>query len=206
MSKLLSTRCTAFAGTLRIASGALIDVALAIRSVAPELQAQVITFDDNSGVIIDLDLRGSTAEVITRLTERGDLDELVDATRAGGTEASHRSRGRPKLGVIAREVTLLPRHWEWLSKQPKSASQVLRRLVEEARRKDSGQTDREAAHERTYRFLAAIAGDFPGYEEAIRALFAGCVNTFGERMVAWPADVRDHALVLARPNFKGEAS
>jgi uncharacterized protein len=206
MSKLLSTRCTAFAGTLRIASGALIDVALAIRSVAPEMQTQVITFDDSSGVVIELDLRGSTAEVITRLTERGDLEELVDATRSGGGDASRRSRGRPKLGVIAREVTLLPRHWEWLSRQPGGASQVLRRLVDEARRKDAGQTDRKAAHERTYRFLAAIAGDLPGYEEAIRALFADLEDAFAERMAAWPADVRDHALVLARSDFTGETS
>src|ERR1700679_3549712 len=41
--------------------------------------------------------------------------------------------GRPKLGVTAREVTLLPRHWDWLATQPGGASIALRRLVEDAR-------------------------------------------------------------------------
>lgn len=101
---------------------------------------------------------------------------------------------------------LLPRHWEWLATQPGGASQALRRLVDEARRADGGQTDRKAAHERTYRFLSGLAGDFPGYEEAIRVLFAGEDQAFAGRMAAWPPDVRDYALALAQPNPKTEGS
>lgn len=198
MSEYLSTPCTAFAGNRRIASGTLIDVALAIKAAGQVMQGPVLTFDDTSGMVIDLDLRGTTAEIVTRLTEHGELEALAAKTRGELAGSPSRSRGRPKLGVIAREVTLLPRHWEWLARQPGGASPALRRLVEDARRADGGQTDRKAAHERTYAFLTALAGDLPGYEEAVRALFAGHDEAFAERMAAWPSDVRDHALALAR--------
>lgn len=197
MSKYLSTPCTAFAGAQRIASGALIDVALTIKATETKLQSPVLTFDDNSGRVIDLDLRGTTAEIVTRLTEHGELEALAARTTDKVAGASGRSRGRPKLGVVAREVTLLPRHWEWLARQPGGASQALRRLVDEARRADGGHADRRAAHERAYSFLSALAGDLPGYEETIRALFADDRETFAERMAPWPSDIRDHALALA---------
>ena len=208
MSNYLSTPCTAFSGTQRIASGALIDVALRIKAAEAEAQSLVLTFDDASGAVIDLDLRGTTAEIVTRLTEHGELEALAVRTRCELVGASSRSRGRPKLGVVAREVTLLPRHWEWLARQPGGASQALRRLVDETRRTDGGQTDRNAAYERTYAFLSALAGDLPGYEEAIRALFAGDDEAFRERMATWPPDVRDHALALAlaRPNLSEKQS
>lgn len=193
VSDYLSTPCTAFAGARRIASGALVDVALAIRAAAAETQGAILVFDDASGAVIDLDLRGGTAEIVTRLTEHGELGALA-------MRVQHRSRGRPKLGVVAREVTLLPRHWEWLATQPGGASQALRRLVDEARRADGEKTDRRAAHERAYRFLSALAGDFPGYEDVIRALFAGEAQAFAERMAPWPPDVRNHALTLAQFN------
>lgn len=196
MSKYLSTPCTAFAGTERIANGLLIDVALAIKAAEARTQGTVLTFDDTSGAVIDLDLRGTTAEIVIRLTQHGELEALATGTRNGSSGGLAQSRGRPKLGVVAREVTLLPRHWEWLGRQSGGASQALRRLVDEARRADGGQTDRKAAHERTYRFLSALAGDLPGFEEAVRALFAGQDETFGNRMATWPPDVRDHALML----------
>lgn len=200
MSEYLSIPCTAFADTQRIASGALIDVALAIKAAEAGAQSPVLTFDDASGAVLDLDLRGTTAEIVMRLTEHGELEALAARTRGELAGAPGRSRGRPKLGVVAREVTLLPRHWEWLARQPGGASQALRRLVDDARRADGGQTDRKAAHERAYRFLSALAGDLPGYEEVIRALFAGEDETFADRMATWPPDIRDHALALARPN------
>lgn len=206
MSEYLSIPCTAFAETQRIASGALIDVALAIKAADAGAQSPVLTFDDASGAVIDLDLRGTTAEIVTRLTEHGELEALAARTRGDLAGAPGRSRGRPKLGVVAREVTLLPRHWEWLARQRGGASQALRRLVDDARRADGGQTDRKAAHERTYRFLSALAGDLPGYEEAIRALFAGEDETFADRMATWPPDIRDHALALSRPNLREEQS
>jgi hypothetical protein len=107
-----------------------------------------------------------------------------------------RGRGRPKLGVTAREVTLLPRHWEWLAAQPGGASVALRRLVENARRSDAARA--RAAQEAAYRFINAIAGDQPGYEEALRALFANDLAGFAQRIAAWPPDIRSHALNLAR--------
>ncbi|MCW6536077.1 DUF2239 family protein [Sphingomonas lycopersici] len=206
MSDYLSTPCTAFAGTKRITSGTLIDVALTIKRAGAGMQNAVLTFDDASGAVIDLDLRGTTAEIVKRLTEHGELGALAASARGERTGASSRSRGRPRLGVVAREVTLLPRHWEWLARQPGGASQMLRRLVDEARRADGGQTDRKEARERAYNFLSALAGDLAGYEEAIRALFAGEDETFAERMATWPADIRDYALALARPNLSEERS
>jgi hypothetical protein len=199
MSDYLSKPCTAFAGTKQFAAGLLVDVALAIKAAEGEgREAPVLVFDDASGSVMDLDLRGTTADIVVRLGERGKRETPAARPRtASDTDAEPRGRGRPKLGVVAREVTLLPRHWEWLSAQPGGASQALRRLVDEARRSDGGQTQAKAAREAAYRFLNAIAGDLPGYEDAIRSLFAGEAQDFADRMKAWPSDVRRHALKLA---------
>lgn len=189
---------TAFVGVRRLASGRLIDVALAVRARAAEEGDPILVFDDRSGAVIDLDLRGTEAEITARFAE---LENAGDAPTGVETRADPagvpRSRGRPKLGVIAREVTLLPRQWEWLASQPGGASQALRRLVDEARRADSGQTRAKAARETAYRFLSVLAGDLPGFEEVIRALFAGDAKGFADRMTAWPPDIRAHALKLA---------
>ncbi|MEN9933299.1 MAG: hypothetical protein RIS17_1872 [Pseudomonadota bacterium] len=179
MSDPLSTACTAFADQTIIARGALIDVALAIK--AADGVEQVLVFDDASGRVIDLDLSGSTADIVARL----------------GVPAETRGRGRPKLGVIAREVTLLPRHWDWLAQQSGGASPTLRRLIDAARKADAGQAEAKAQRETAYRFMAALAGDLPGYEEAIRALFAGDTDAMAASMADWPADIRVHALHLA---------
>lgn len=111
-----------------------------------------------------------------------------------------RGRGRPKLGVVSREVTLLPRHWEWLAAQPGGASVALRKLVEQARRDNADKDRSRRASERAYHFISAMGGDFPGFEEATRALFAGDLAGFAERTAVWPEDVRDHALRLADEN------
>jgi hypothetical protein len=199
MSDYLSRPCTAFTGTQRLANGALIDVALAIKATetAPDHGA-ILTFDDASGQVMDLDLRGTTADIISRLTQQGEAQTVVAKTsdQPDGDEPA-RPRGRPKLGVVAREVTLLPRHWEWLAAQPGGASPTLRRLVDEARRADGGQTRAKAAREAAYRFLSALAGDLPGFEDVLRALFAGDGEGFADRMAAWPADVRTYALKLS---------
>lgn len=198
MSDYLSTPCTAFAGTRKIASGSLVDVALAVRNTSPATQGPILTFDDASGSVIDLDLRGTTAEIVTRLRKQGEQRARGTDASSEASDAPPRAQGRPKLGVVAREVTLLPRHWAWLATQQGGASQALRRLVDEARRTDGGQTDRKAAQERAYRFLSAVAGDLQGFEEAIRALFAGEEQLFGDRMATWPPDIREHALILAQ--------
>ena len=166
--------CTAFEAGRRIAGGLLGEVTAAVRS-AVEAGRPVLVFDDDSGKVVDLDFRG--------------------------VEAPPRGPGRPKLGVAAREVTLLPRHWEWLARQPGGASAALRRLVEAARRETSGPQRKRQAQEAAYRFATALAGDAAGYEEAIRALFAGERDRFEALTAAWPADVGEYARRLAAGAF-----
>ncbi|HKR89994.1 MAG TPA: DUF2239 family protein [Phenylobacterium sp.] len=171
---------TLFDGERRMAAGPPPEVAAAAHAVAAgDHDGPLLVFDDASGKVVDLDLRGSAEEVADRYTPK----------------VAPRPRGRPKLGVVAREVTLLPRHWEWLNAQPGGASVALRKLVEQARR--TGADDRKVRQEAAYRFMASMAGDLPGYEEALRALFADDRTAFDARMKSWPADVAGHAARLA---------
>ena len=201
MSDFLSKPCTAFEGPRCIASGALVDVALAAKAAVERNPATpILIFDDATGAVVDLDLRGTTAEIVSRLAERSRVaDRAVRSPRRSepASEANARGRGRPKLGVVAREVSLLPRHWEWLAAQSGGASATLRRLVDEARRGDGGQSRARAAREAAYRFMSALAGDFAGFEEAARALFADDRNRFTEHTTTWPTDIRSHAEKLA---------
>ena len=126
--------------------------------------------------------------------------EIAPADAPSSTPAPDRKGpGRPKLGVVAREVTLLPRHWEWLGGQPGGASVTLRRLVEAARK--SGVGDLRGVREGAYRFISAMAGDLPGFEEASRSLFRGDREGWLANTADWPADIRDHARTLAEPSF-----
>jgi uncharacterized protein len=209
MSDFMSRPCAAFEGANRLASGPLIDVALAVRNALDERPtAPILTFEDETGSIVDLDLRGTTADIVRRLAERARAAERPSAAppREQKEGEPARGRGRPSLGVVAREVTLLPRHWEWLALQSGGASQALRRLVDEARRGDGGQSRRRAAREASYRFLSAVAGDFPNFEEAIRALFAGDRESFAEHTANWPIDIRSHAEKLAWVEMSGPVS
>ncbi len=138
---------------------------------------------------------GSLAEVYAVCRDMGDAliyDEqtgrVVDIDPRFPPDSGERGPGRPKLGVAAREVTLLPRHWDWLAAQPGGASATLRRLVEDASKRPGAM--RPAARQAAYRFATAIAGDAPGYEEAMRALFAGHKDEFAAVIEAWPRDVR----------------
>jgi len=127
---------------------------------------------------------------------------------AAGTEAHEdtpRGVGRPKLGVVAREVTLLPRHWDWLNRQPGGASVALRRLVQEASRVNADRDAVRASREATYRFMTAIAGALPGFEEATRALFAGERNRFEGLIDAWPVDLRSHLQKLSAAGWSTPA-
>jgi len=109
-----------------------------------------------------------------------------------------RGPGRPKLGVIAREVTLLPRHWDWLNGQPGGASVALRKLVEEARRVNEGKDRLRRTQEATYRFMSAMAGNLPDFEEATRALLANNHDHLLEFVQTWPEDIREHLIRLMR--------
>jgi hypothetical protein len=202
-----STRrlCTAFHGHRRLFSGPLVEVALAVKAATDRGSPEaILVFDDATGRVVDLDLRGGEAEIIERLSRAplvvvGRYRPLPD-DRSGPEQdetSETRGRGRPRLGVVSREVTLLPRHWEWLATQPGGASAALRRLVDDARRHGSSQQRRRAAREAAYQFMLAIAGDLPGCEEATRALFADDRPRLEKWIADWPGDIRMHALHLA---------
>jgi hypothetical protein len=162
----MSETFTAFEGQRRLATGPLAEVALAVKRASPGAAEPIAIFSDSTGRATDLDLRGSPDEVLARLPDT--TSAMPDAI----SSSEPRGRGRPRLGVIAREVTLLPRHWEWLNAQPGGASVALRKLVDDARR-SSGDRDRQrAARDAAYHFMSAMAGNLPHFEEASRALFA----------------------------------
>lgn len=195
-----TSNCTAFEGARRIASGELKHVARKAKEVIDRGErAPVLIFDDVTSEVIEVDFRGTAAEVVERLTIPADKGERPEVS--AGAEDQVRRPGRPRLGVVAREVTLLPRHWEWLNSQPGGASVALRKLVEEARRVNATRDRMRIAQEAAYRFMSAMAGNEPGFEEATRALFAGRPERFEELVADWPIDVRDHARHLASGAF-----
>ncbi|MBS7699082.1 DUF2239 family protein [Chelatococcus sp. YT9] len=201
MSQSTPTCLTAFHGEALLARGSWIDVALAVHSaVGHDPDIEVLTFDDATGQIIDLDVRGSAQDVAERYAAMVAIPQVSAPSSVSG----ERSRGRPKLGVVAREVTLLPRHWEWLAAQPGGASQTLRRLVETARRNDEGQGEARAGRDRAYRFMATMAGNWAGFEEATRALFKGDRDQLHATTATWPIDVQQYIGRLAWGNAPDE--
>ena len=187
----------AFEGDRRIASGDLREVARAAKQTLDRRDdASILVFDDASSGPIEIDFRGTVEEVLARLPDLTRVPVALDHA-----PSTPRGPGRPKLGVVAREITLLPRHWDWLAQQPGSASVAIRRLVEEARRTGEDKDRLRQAREAAYRFMSAIAGNKPQYEDAIRALFAGDPARFEELIAGWPDDVRDHASRLAERGF-----
>ncbi|CAH2930280.1 MAG: hypothetical protein CPSOU_5753 [uncultured Paraburkholderia sp.] len=202
-----SRTCTAFEGHRLIASGALPPVALAVREVlARGEQAPVLVFDDSTATPVELDLRGTEEEIVARLGEvQHAADPANDPSPDPAAGGAPRGRGRPKLGVVAREVTLLPRHWDWLNAQPGVASVALRKLVDAARAAGEHVDRRRAAQEAVYRFMTALAGNLPDYEEATRALYAGDRSRFEEKIAQWPQDVRAYTVRLAGNAFESHA-
>jgi uncharacterized protein len=193
----------AFEGDRCIASGDLRDVVSAAKATLDRRkEASILVFDGRTSGPIDIDFRGSIDDVLAR------LPDVTGAPAAAADTAvpAPRGPGRPKLGVVAREVTLLPRHWEWLAQQSGGASVALRKLVEEARRANKDKDRIRHAREAAYRFIAAMAENKPHYEEVARALFAGDAERFEAWTASWPADVRDHARRLAAAAFERAAS
>lgn len=152
---------------------------LAVKASHDAGGGQALVFDDDSGRQVDFDLRGTPEEVLAR----------AEPPRAGP--------GRPKLGVVCREVSLLPRHWEWLEQQPSGISAALRRLVDDARKREPDRALARRTRDAAARFMWTMAGDLPGFEEASRALYAGDTGRLRKLVRSWPADVRAHALALA---------
>jgi len=183
---------TAFEGQRRLASGTPADIVLAVKGAEQRTAGPIVVFSDVTGRPVDFDLRGSPDGGPARLAEAS-----TNPAPHAIPPAEPRGRGRPKLGVVAREVTLLPRHWEWLNAQPGGASVALRKLVEHARRSNGEAERQRAARDAAYHFMSAMAGDLPHFEEAARALFAEDRRAFVGLIAAWPADIRDHVVKLA---------
>lgn len=177
---------TAFIGDRVVAVGNL-------EEMLPKLKARFdhdrgtpfIIFDDETGAQTDFDLRGPLPEILA----------------AANRIPSPKGPGRPKLGVTSREITLLPRHWDWLEQQPNGASAAVRRLIDEERKRAPAKARRQRATHATGRFLSAMAGNRPGHEEASRFLYRGDQKSFTESISAWPKDVRGYALRLSKDAF-----
>ena len=179
----------AFRGTERVAAGSDLDVALVAQRLATEHPGEPVLIFDAEGRQVDFNLGGGPSDLAARLAPAKTQDEAP------------RGRGRPKLGVVPREVTLLPRHWDWLASQPGGASVALRKLVEAARRESEGPDRIRRSREAAYRFASVMAGDRPGFEAAARALFAGDDAAFEERIATWPADIAAQLRRLASEAF-----
>jgi len=178
---------TAFEGFTRIAEGKL-EMVLRTLWEARETESRILIFENDTGRQVDFDLHGSLQEVLSR--------HLPPPRKKGP--------GRPRLGVVSREVSLLPRHWEWLERQPQKASGTLRRLVEAARKDEAGLAARREKLEAADRFLWSIAGDLEGCEEVSRALYSGNWSVFDELISPWPRDIRDHASMMVKPVREAE--
>jgi uncharacterized protein len=177
-----NTSCMAFAGTTRVARGTPQEVALASRAwLDSHSEQNILFFDCDTGQQIELDLRGSQKEILARLAP----------AEAPPVPKKRPGPGRPKLGVVCQEICLLPRHWEWLASQPQSASATLRRLVEDARKANAGKDRARRSQEAAHKFMWAMAGNLPSFEEATRAFYAKDYPAMKAMMQDWPNDVRD---------------
>lgn len=174
------TEYTAFAGARQIASGNKLLVLTAVKQYLDSNAELVLIFEDETGRQVDFDFSGS-------------LDDVLERERASSTKSRP---GRPKLGVVGREVSLLPRHWEWLEEQPNGISAAIRRLVDEARKREPGAQRARRLRDSISRFMWAMAGDLPNFEETARALHGGDDARVAELTAEWPADVRTHVLRL----------
>lgn len=199
------TELTAFSGKHKVATGTLNALAQALKAlVTRDPDAQILIFDDATGNQLDLNLHGSLDEVLQRLpkprpaTAAPNEADAPAAARTADEAVPARTAGRPKLGVVAREITMLPRHWEWLATQPGGASVALRKLVEHALRDNKAADEQRRSREAAYKVMNALAGDEAGFEEASRALFAGQLSAFLACVQTWPADVREYVLQLAQ--------
>jgi uncharacterized protein len=195
---------TGFAGHRLIASGELTEVALKAKEWLDRGDsASILIFEDETGNLVDLDFRGTLYEFLDKLEKkrarRAEAEQAPEETKRSGP-------GRPKLGVVSREVSLLPRHWDWLNSQPGGASVTLRKLVEEARRNSVGADRARRSQEAAYKFMAAMAGDFPGFEEASRAFFAHDSERFHQLIQPWPEDVREHVRKLVAIAIRDQAA
>ncbi|MBL4890714.1 MAG: DUF2239 family protein [Rhizobiaceae bacterium] len=184
---------TAFQNEHMLTSGAAWEVAIALKAaIKVDRESEFLCFDDSSGAFIDLDLSGSYEDIIARYKPAEPKPQKNKQSKAG----------RPNLGVKSKEVTLLPRHWEWLGQQESSASATLRKLVETALKSNSHEELVRQAKAKTDRFMIAMLGDEIDYENAARALYRGDKVQFRDLTRRWPADLRHHVMRLSAPVFQ----
>lgn len=197
------TPCTAFRGKHGLASGPLRHVSTRVKEALDQGEDEsILIFNDLDSRPVEVDFRGTLEEVLQRLPpEPGTESGTEPGPEPEQARDEQRGPGRPRLGVVAREVTLLPRHWDWLGRQPGGASVALRKLVEAARKTGESQERLRLARESAYRFMSAMAGNEPGFEEATRALFAGQEERFRAMTEPWAPDLRAHALKVAAAAF-----
>ncbi len=186
---------TAFEGTHRLFQGTFQEVVLKIKKrLGKSENSSILIFSDVTGKTMDFNFQGSEKDVLKRLE--------VYVSKEESPESS--GPGRPKLGVVSREISLLPRHWEWLATQPGGASATLRRLIEEAKKKSTTHISTKQIQERVYRMMSVIAGDMEGFEEALRALYKMDRIGFQLHVQSWPRDVKNYVIEMAKPVFESE--
>lgn len=184
---------TAFEGTDLLFRGNLKEVVLSTKTYLGHRQnTSVLIFCDVTGKTMDFNFHGSKQDVLRRLEKYTLAEEPKEPT----------GPGRPKLGVISREISLLPRHWEWLATQAGGASATIRLLVEDARKKSSDISSVKQMQERVYQIMFVLAGDFQGYEEALRALYKRDSNAFFRNVKSWPKDIQKYLSEVAIPVFE----
>jgi hypothetical protein len=191
----MKTTYTAFKGHNLFAHGTLDEVVLTIKGhIGKSDHSSVFIFSDSTGKMIDFNFQGTQKDILKRL-------EIFISEE---NPKENTGPGRPKLGVMSREVSLLPQHWEWLATQPGGASAILRKLVDEAKKKSLGTPTIKQIQEKVHRFVSSIAGDFEGYEEALRALYRKDKKEFLQQIESWPTDIKKHVMDLAKPIFSNE--
>lgn len=183
---------TAFLNGNLLAQGNLEDVVLKIKKQMGKADhSEALLFNDSTGKVIDFNYQGS----------KEDVEKRLEVYKTPTSVSTPTGPGRPKLGVVSREVSLLPRHWEWLAAQPGGASATLRLLIEEARKKTESSVSIKQLQERTYQVMFTLAGDLEGYEESVRALYKKDRKSFLEHQNTWPSDVKKYILKVAQGIF-----
>ncbi|MGZ3694378.1 MAG: DUF2239 family protein [Bdellovibrionota bacterium] len=187
------TLYSAFANSNLLFRGPLSEVVLKVKkSLGKAENSSILIFSDATGKTMDFNFQGSERDVLKRLEVFVSSSEAIETT----------GPGRPKLGVVSREVSLLPRHWEWLATQSGGASATLRTLIEEAKKKSSTQMNTKQLQERAYKFMSVMAGDLRGFEEALRALYKKDRENFLLHTKEWPRDIKNHVAEMTKPIFE----
>lgn len=184
---------TAFDGSNLLVQGDLTEVVLKVKKhIGSAHHSSILIFSNSTGKTMDFNFQGT----------KQDIQKRLEIYTSAETEIESTGPGRPKLGVISREISLLPRHWEWLSTQPGGASAIIRTLVEEARKKDSSLVSIKQLQERAYKVMSVLAGDRESYEEALRALYKKDQKAFANNIQSWPADIKKYLQELVKPIFE----